>query len=65
MPKCPLFDDIDTRGTGVGGGGGGAGEFFYQLTQLFEHFKLASLDQAEIACLKAIILFRPGKSFLS
>uniref|UniRef100_A0AC34F1L7 Uncharacterized protein n=1 Tax=Panagrolaimus sp. ES5 TaxID=591445 RepID=A0AC34F1L7_9BILA len=51
MEKCPLFDDSSSnleRGN----------EFFYQLTQIFEHFKSATLDQAEIACLKAIILFR-------
>uniref|UniRef100_A0A914PW99 NR LBD domain-containing protein n=1 Tax=Panagrolaimus davidi TaxID=227884 RepID=A0A914PW99_9BILA len=50
MEKCPLFDGTnETNGN----------EFFYQLTQIFEHFKSANLDQAEIACLKAIILFRP------
>ena len=48
LDKCPLFVPSETNC-----------DLIHQLIQIFEHFKSANLDQAEIGCLKAIVLFRP------
>ena len=48
LDKCPLFSPSETNC-----------DLIHQLIQIFEHFKSANLDQAEIGCLKAIVLFRP------
>ncbi|KAI6191735.1 hypothetical protein M3Y97_00260000 [Aphelenchoides bicaudatus] len=47
MDKCPLFDDIDNL------------EIVRPMSQLFDRFKSFRIDQGELTCLKAIVLFRP------
>jgi hypothetical protein len=47
MDKCPLFEEADNV------------EALHPMIQLFERFKDYRLDQGELTCLKALILFRP------
>lgn len=49
MDKCPLFN------------GNESSEVIRPLINLFQLFKTRAPDQAEIACLKALVLFRSGK----
>ncbi|KAI6206850.1 hypothetical protein M3Y94_00961300 [Aphelenchoides besseyi] len=47
MEKCPLLDGIDNV------------DVMRPMVQLYERFKAYGLDQGELTCLKAIVLFRP------
>lgn len=47
MNQCPLFDDADKL------------DIIRPMVQLFERFKTYRIDQGELTCLKAIVLFRP------
>ncbi|KAI6181043.1 hypothetical protein M3Y98_00786400 [Aphelenchoides besseyi] len=47
MEKCPLLDGIDNV------------DVMRPMVQLYERFKAYGLDQGELTCMKAIVLFRP------
>lgn len=55
--KCPLFienfDSINNKKE----------EIFCAIQNIYERFKTYTIDQGELICLKAIVLFRPGKTF--
>uniref|UniRef100_A0A7E4V4Y0 Photoreceptor-specific nuclear receptor n=1 Tax=Panagrellus redivivus TaxID=6233 RepID=A0A7E4V4Y0_PANRE len=60
MDKCPLFGSSESTDTNVP-----TNDFILQLRHVFEQYKGANLDAAEIACLKAIVLFRPDTRSLT
>lgn len=49
MTKCPLLAGAEQN------------ELVRPLADLFRQFKACAPEQAELACLKALVLFRPGR----